>query len=188
MTDPMKRSMALLAGCLLLPALLVSPAIAEKSSWEKHPGFVDGDAFVQLVGEDAVTIEVSLYGSLLTAILKIDPELESMAGGLESIHAVIVEVEDGELAAKLLDLMRKTERDLIGKGWQRLVRIKEDGGEVKVLVLNDDESILGLAVLVAGDDHEFVFANIAGTINLAAIAKLGEKYDIPGLDELGNGD
>ena len=49
-------------------------------------------------------------------------------------------------------------------------------------------AILGLVVMVAGDDNEFVFANIAGTLNLAAIAKLGESLDIPGLDELGNGE
>ena len=118
-------------------------------------------------------------------LASVDPDLEDLVGGLESIHAVILEAEDDGTANRILDLMRATERRLMGQGWERLARVRDDESEIKVLVLNDEEAILGLVVMVADDDHEFVFANIAGELNLAAISAIGESLDIPGLDELG---
>jgi len=183
-----RNPVATTVGCLLLLALFASPAVAQKTRLENLPGYVDGAAFIDLVGDDAVTVEVSIHGSLLKALLGVDPDLKAMAGGLESIHAVILEIQDEDTAAAVKDLMRQVERRLMRQGWQRMVRVKEQDSEVKVLVLNDEASIHGLVVLVAGDDNEFVFANIAGVLDLAAIAKIGETFDIPGLDELGNGD
>lgn len=176
-----------MVSCLLL-VLVSSPVIAESKSLDEVPGYVDGAAFVELAGDDAVTVEISIHGGLLKMLGSVDPELEELMGGLESIHAVILEAKDDETAAKILDLMRRIERRLLGQGWERLARVRDDDSEVKVLVLNDEEAILGLVVMVAGDDGEFVFANIAGTLNLAAIKTLGESLDIPGLNELGNGD
>ncbi|MHC4502973.1 MAG: hypothetical protein ACYTFI_06690, partial [Planctomycetota bacterium] len=43
-----------------------------------------------------------------------------------------------------------------------------------------------VVVLVAdAEGEEVVFANIAGAIDLAAIAALGETFEIPGLDQVG---
>jgi len=81
--------------------------------------------------------------------------------------------------------MRQTESKLIDREWEVLTRIRNGESNVTVLVLNDEESIQGLVVLVAdAGGHEVVFANIAGTIDLAAIAKLGESLEIPGLDQV----
>ncbi len=181
-----KVSLAIaVASCLLLQMLVSSPAVAEKKSLDKVPGYVDGAAFVELAGDDAVTVEVSIHGALLKVLASVDPELEELMGGLESIHAVILQVEDDGAYERIRELMRQTERRLMGQGWERLARVKEDETEIKVLVLNDEEAILGLVVMVASDENEFVFANIAGELNLAAISAIGESLDIPGLDELG---
>ena len=182
-----KISLALaIAGCLLLVGL-ASPAVAESKSLDRLPGYVDGQAFVDLAGDDAVTVEISIHGALLKALASVDEDLEGMVGGLESIHAVILEVENDEATRRIRELMREIERKLLAQGWQRLARVKEQDAEIKVLVLNDDEAILGLVVLIAGED-ESVFANVAGKLDLSAIAKIGESFDIPGLDELGDGD
>ncbi len=187
MRNPKVSLVIAVASCLLVLMLVSSPAVAEKKNLDKVPGYVDGAAFVELAGDDAV-VEISIHGGLLKMLASVDPELEEMAGGLESIHAVIVEAENKETNRQLVDLMRRTESRLMGQGWERLARVKDDETEIKVLVLYDEEAILGLVVMVIGDDDEFVFANIAGTLNLAAIAAIGESLDIPGLDELGNGD
>lgn len=186
MRDTKVSRVIAVAGCLLLLVLVSSPAVAEKKDLSKVPGYVDGAGFIELVGDEAVMIEVSIHGALLKVLASVDPELQELVGGLESIHAVILEADDDKTAARILDLMRRTERRLMGQGWERLARVRDDETEVKVLVLNDDKAILGLVVMVAGDDKEFVFANIAGTLNLAAIAAIGESFDIPGLDELGS--
>jgi len=149
-------------------------------------GFVDGSAFLELAGDDAGTIEISLRGALLRALTSFDPELKRLVGGLESIHAVIVEPEQGASLKRVRELVRRRERSLLGEGWERLARVRDGTADVTVLVLNDEETIRGLVVMAADEeDGSVVFANVAGVIDLAAIAALGEQLEIPGLDQVG---
>ncbi len=39
-------------------------------------------------------------------------------------------------------------------------------------------------LVVNHEEAQVIFANVAGVLDLAAIEKLGEELDIPGLDEL----
>jgi len=178
---PMRSSrLVCLAAGIVLSLGVVSAAEVD------HPGFVDGAAFLELAGEESGTVEVNLQGDLLRALLGFDPELKKLAGGLESIHAVVLELEDEDRAARARDLLRRTEKRLLGRGWQRLARVKDKGANVSVLVLNDEDRVNGLVVMVVeGEGEEIVFANIAGTLDLAAIARLGESLEIPGLDQVG---
>lgn len=163
--------------------LVVAPVMAGDRS--RPPGFVDGSALIARAGEDALTVEISLHGALLRAITRADAELEEMAGGLESIHAVIIDLDDVASKQKVLDVVNEIQSDLRSKGWERLARMKEGGSVINVMLLNDDETIQGLVVLVVNqDDQQVIFANVAGVLDLAAIEKLGEELDIPGLDEL----
>ena len=165
--------------------IAAAPVLAEGR--ERSPGYVDGSLFLDLATEDTTTIEINLSGAILQAIASTDEDLKQLAGGLESIHAVILEFTDEGRVAKVQELLRQTEKQLRDKGWEVLTRIKEGAGRVTVLVLNDGEAIQGLVVLVS-DGGEVVFANIAGVIDLNAIAKLGESFDIPGLGEIVQGD
>jgi len=175
---PRRRWLAVLACAVLLGA---APAIARPTG--AVPGKVDETPFLDLVSEDDVSIEVAIGGSLLRAILGGESELGKSVAGLESVNAVILELPSDEVGERARKLVRDTERQLTRTGWSRLARIRDEGSDVKVLVLNDEDKILGLVVMVVEDD-ELVFANIAGTLDLAAIRALGENMDIPGLDEL----
>ena len=172
-----------LVSCLAL-GLAASPVLAESRNLSKVPGYVDGSVFVDLVGDDDVTVEVSIHGALLKALASVDPDLKELVGDLESLHAVVLELQDGSSIDRIRERMREMEKNLLGRGWERLARVRDDDSEVKVLVLNDEEAILGLVVLVAGDEDEVIFANVAGRVNLAAIAKIGESFNVPGLDEI----
>jgi len=177
-----RRRLALVA----LLALAVAP-MALADELDEVPGYVDGTPFIDLVGEGAVSVEITLQGSLLQALTGFDEELQRLAGGLESIHAVVLDLkkEEGRAVAvdRIKELIATTERRLRKSGWQRLAMIREDDGEVRVLVLNDDENIQGLVVMISGKD-EVVFANVAGVLDLAAIQAIGESFDIPGLERV----
>jgi len=161
--------------------IVASPAMAEVR--DRSPGYVDGSLFLDLATDDTTTVEVNLSGAILKAIASADESLNQLAGGLESIHAVILEFEDEAQLAEVQELLKRTEKRLRDENWEVLTRIREGSSRVTVLVLNDDEVVQGLVVLVS-DGAEVVFANIAGLIDLSAIAKLGESFDIPGLDEI----
>ena len=113
--------------------------------------------------------------------------------GLQSIQAVILDLSAGGDAEKLDDglvdrarhLASATDKSLRGKGWERIARVRDDGADIKVLVLNDDEVISGLVVMILDrDEGQLVFANICGTLDLAAIQAIGEGFDIPGLEQI----
>ena len=172
------------AVLLLVGFLAAAPASAGDRS--RPPGYVDGSALIARAGEDALTVEISLHGALLRAITRADAELEKMAGGLESINAVIIDLENADSKEKVLQVVKEIQSDLRSKGWERLARIQEGSSLINVMLLNDDETIQGLVVLVVDqDEQQVIFANVAGVLDLAAIERLGEELDIPGLDEFG---
>ena len=173
-------------GLMLL--LLGSPALAESKKQPPGPGFVDGKELIDIVGEEAVVVEISLGKSLLRMLTGSDPDLKARLGGLESIYALIVDLSNQESAERARDAVRKIERRLVTDGWERIARIKDTDAEIKVLVLlHDEEMIEGLVVMifsVEDDEPALVFANIAGLIDMAALEELGDELDLPGLDEL----
>jgi hypothetical protein len=177
-----------LAAMGLTILLLGSPVHSESKKASPGPGVVDGTKLIDLVGDDAVIVEVSLGKSLLKMMTGSDPELDEQLGGLESIYALVIDLSDPEAAERARDAVRDIERRLISDGWERIARIKDTDAEIKVLVLlHDEEMIEGLVVMifsVEDDEPALVFANIAGLIDMAALEDLGEELDLPGLDEL----
>jgi len=176
----------LICAIALLVALAGGPLGAQSKDYSKVRGFVDKELFVGLVHDDDLQIEVWLPRALLQIVKAVDPELGELVDGLELAQAVVVETEDPGTVRKLVERMRSTESALLEKGWVRLARIKDGDERVSVLILNDEDSIRGLTVMVSDSSPggSFVFANVAGVIDLGAIQRLGEKMNIPGLDQL----
>jgi hypothetical protein len=172
----------------LVCLLLGSPVLGESKKAPPGPGFVDGTELIDIVGDDAVVVEVSLGKSLLRMMTGSDPDLKEQLGGLESIYALIVDLSDSQIAGRAREEVRAIERRLVDDGWERIARIKDTDAEIKVLVLmHDEEMIEGLVVMVFSvedDEPVLVFANIAGVIDMKALEDLGEELDLPGLDEL----
>lgn len=181
-----KRRIRLFGAIAFLAVLAAGSVWAQTKDYTKIRGFVDKGRFTGLVGEDDVQIEVWLPGSLLQIIKAVDPELGDLVDGLELAQAVVIETEDKETARKLAERMRSTESWLLKRGWVRLAKIKDGSEQVSVLILTDDETIRGLTVMISdsGPGGNFVFANVAGVIDLAAIQRLGAQMNIPGLNQL----
>jgi hypothetical protein len=176
------RNRLLSTVVLLLACVLVGSPSALAA---KHMGFVDSAPFVEIAGEDAVTIEIDLSGALLQTIGKIDEDLHELIGGLESIHAVVLQLNGSGRSESARRAIIDIENDLKARSWQRIAMVREEDGEVRVLTLADGDAIQGLVVMIIDlDEGELVFANIAGTLDLAAIQSLGDGLGIPGIDDL----
>jgi len=166
---------------LCLATLIGLPVDAED---KRPPGYVDSSAFVELAGGDEqVRVEINIYKSMLQIVCKsLDEDLKDIVCGLDSIRAVILELESGQ-RGQAVEIVRTTSKNLRGRGWERMALVREDDEEVHVLVLNDEDRIEGLVVMVASED-ELIFTNIAGVLDLAAIQRIGDEMDLPGLDDL----
>ena len=196
MTNYLTHNRIKSVSCVLSAALIVltlaPQASAQRRSRDRdrgqHPGYVDGSAFAELAGDDDNVIEISISGSLLKllsgAISEKSEELGDVLSGIHSINAVVVELSGGN-NDKAVRLARSTAEELTGDGWDQLVRVQQKGdANVLVLAHYDDEEIDGLVVLVVEGDDQVVFANIAGTIDLANLARIGMNFDVSGLEEL----
>jgi len=180
------------AACLAALALAAAPPArgADPARPTSH-GFVDGSAFAALAGEDSELVEVNVPVTLLRALARGtadgDPDTAALFEQLESVRAVIVGLKgDAGRAARAEKMISELEARLGREGWEALTRVRDAGERVAVLVRNDEKTIDGLTILIFDrEEHQVVFVNIAGIIDLARIGALGEAFDIPGLDSLG---
>jgi len=185
-TRRFSRRPALFAAVALCCLMLQPAASATENELRNVPGYVDNSTFIDLAGgPEAVRVEVSIHPSLLKLICaSLEPDLQEVACGLKSLGAVILDLSRGAVE-EARELVAATERDLRGKGWVRMAMVKEQDSEVRVLILNDEKMISGLVVMVIDyDERELVFANVAGELDLEAMQEIGEKLDIPGLEDL----
>ena len=191
MSDRLPRCRHRLLALGLAALVLTCPVLAEGKDAKASPpirGEVAGTAFINAFGDDAVSLEVTLPQPLLKMITGADPELHALAGGLKSIYALILDLNDAAAVDKARKMVRDVEKRLVSDGWERMARIRDEEAEIKVLVLMKDENrIDGLVVMIVNaeeDEPTLVFANIAGTIDLASLEKLGDEMDLPGLEDL----
>jgi hypothetical protein len=170
-----------LVGVVLACAVASTPLLAAG----KGPGYVDPNTFVRIAGDDAVQVQVSISEAMLRIVTNSSPELKEIAGGIKAIEAVVLDLSGRGVAEDIRQALLDTESDLRKKGWERMVIVRDEDGEVRVLVLPDGDRINGLIVLVFDPgDRTMVFANIAGSIDLAKLADIAEGIGIPGLEDV----
>ena len=175
--------------CVLL-SLALAAAVAAKDrkqteDYTKHPGYVDFDALEIFADEDA-KIEVYLKQPMLKLLSEFakheDPDLFEIFAKLKLVRVQVFEVTR-ELAEKFEEVSSKTIKELDKKGWERVVRVREDDDRVYVYLKPSDDYdfIEGIVVIAIEDFDEAVFVNIVGEINPADIGRLSGHF---GIEEL----
>lgn len=191
---PIFRSLAargIMLAAIATALVLTQPSLASGDDVREHPGYVEGEQFVQLIDPDGDLIEVNLDKKLLKlftgrAKKRHDNVISAIFSDLVAVNAVIGEVsrhrEDVE--AEMQRIRSNVERE----GWERFVRVREDEQEFTAYIHadeEDEEEVDGLLVIgfhEGGD--EMLFVNLAGRIDMERIALLGERMGLPGLDDL----
>ena len=175
-------ALALLAlGPLLATGVRAEPPVSA--------GYVDAAMFRALIDEDREIVEVNLEGPMLRAIAKSkgedpdDGDANALFGKLKAIHAVIGTVKGPASAA--MNLVHQTDQKLVAAGWQRIARIKDETTTISVLTHTVGDHIDGLVALTFDtDDKELVFANLAGEIDITRLGEIGDRLNVPGLDQV----
>jgi hypothetical protein len=178
-----------LAGVLTFGAMFA--AVAEGTP----RGQVNAAPFEKFATDDGEVVEVNLSGSLLRALGQSfkdeDPEATRIVSKLESVRAIVVEIAAARYneAAQVIE---STAKDLVGKGWEEIAKVRSKTERIRVLVLNDGGKIAGLVVMLIDRDDEsgnpdLVFANIAGTLDFSEIERISEHFDVSGLDQIPDG-
>ena len=179
----------------LIPMLLLFSfaLFAQSSDLKNEPGYVDfGDlsSFENSTGVTEVILEEDLLSMLAQMSSEEDPNIMAILNGLKLVKANVFEVSEDnqdELKSRIDHIDSK----LTGSNWKRIVRTRSAEEIANVYIkANSSKQIIGLAVTTLEADGEAAFVNIVGTIELATIGKLGNKFGIPHLDDVkkDNGD
>ena len=174
---------------ILFVIALSSITFAQKKDYSGEPGYVDFAKFEGFINSD-VTTEIIVENKLLRMVGRIvknkDPELKDMMDNLKLIKAISFKTEESSFK-DLSSNVQKISKKLDGMGWDRIVKSKAKDRITYVYIkTKGDEDILGLAVMNVEEDGESSFVNVVGKINLDAIGRLGDRFDIPALDSVKN--
>jgi hypothetical protein len=186
------RARTILLCVLLTIAVAATTAVAKDKSkaqdYTKHPGYVDFNA-LEIFGDQEATIEVYLRKPMLDLLRKFikdeDPELYRVFGKLQLVRVQVFDVTNGQ-SDKFDAESSKTVKELDKKGWERVVRVKDEGERVFVYLKpsGDFEWIQGIVVIAMEDMEEAVFVNIVGDIHPDDISRLGGHFGVNELDSI----
>jgi len=181
------RNIAALLGAAVVLAAVAAGA-QTKEAIEKHPGYVDFSGAKLFEGKEA-KVEVYLREPLINLVSGfVKHEDEELYDVLSRLKLVRVLVYDADAISddQFLAATRETAQRLDKAGWERIVRVREDDerADIYVKASKDYSVIEGIVVMAHDDDDEVVFVNIVGSINPEEIGRLGQHFDIEGLDSV----
>jgi hypothetical protein len=183
---------------VFIAAALVSAAsfgagAQDKSARDKEaairsqPGYVDFSMLDKLGQEPKV--EVNLRDPMLGLVGKFigedDPELKRLISSLKLVRVRVYTVTP-DTKERLLAAGSETSQRLDRDGWERIVRVRDEGEHVDVYFKpsSNTEWIEGVLVIAVGEDDEAAFVNIVGTIRPEDVARIGDHLDIDGMDKI----
>ena len=178
--------MKLLINSFITVVVLFSFVTAQQQDYSKETGYLDFGNLEELESGNRV-VDVFLEGNLLRLVGKLtekeDPELAELITGLKLIKAKVLEVTS-QNENKLTERFKTIEGQLKKKNWSMLVRVRDEGEFVNVYLKSSGVDKIDGLVVTSIDGDGAAFVNIVGNINLEAISKLSNKFDIPALDKV----
>lgn len=175
---------------LVLLALFLIPqnAIGEQEDEElrKLRGYVDFDSWTGLRPAET-TVEIYIKDPILSLVARLtrdeDPDLSDLLSSLKLIRVQTYPLDASdtrEIKARVDEIRKKLEKDK----WEIVVRAREPDQQVHVYIKSSKDEVNGLVIMAAKYGENISFVNIVGDIDLNSISRLGNKFDIPGLDSL----
>lgn len=177
---------------LLIPVLAgllaVCPAAAQDVDLRSEPGYLDLDGINGWFDEEP-WLEVNVKGALLRLVTEAsrneDPELSQVLERLKAIEVrgyPLTPTQFEEIGNRTGDLAKQLE----ARGWDTVVRVREESERVNIYMKVNEDVIAGLVVMVLEPDEDegAIFVNIVGDIDPEQIGKIGQKFNIDPLSDL----
>lgn len=182
------QTMRNLLLCLVLlsagAASAGAQAPAPSAALSSEPGFVDPAKLDIYNREEDLTVEVNLQGPLVQFVAEAakaaDPELSSALAKIKSVVFQLYKPKAVDLA-EIRSRVARNASLLEGRGWQRVVWMREGNTVHHIYLKSAGNRIVGLTALFVDKDSQFGFINIAGEVDPAQIGRIGQRFNIQGL-------
>jgi hypothetical protein len=180
-------------GAAALLLALASPLGLEAEPQEQagsdlaaEPGYLDPARLDVYAREENVKVEVNFQGPLIQFVAEAargtEPELADALSRLRSVVFRLYQVGPGE-ASGVRSRTASAASWLEKRGWQRVVKVRDEGVETYVYLKTEGNRIVGLTALFFNDEEQFGFINVAGEIDPEQIGRIGRRLDIDVLEE-----
>jgi len=132
-------------------------------------------------GFTSVYISSKMF-SLLARIDSEDKEFQNLVSRIKSIK--ILSIDSATNISVGINFCNELLRKLNASGFEDLMTVKEDDGEVRFMIHEINGKIAELVMITGG--HGSSIVSISGDLDLNSIAKISDKMDIEGLEGLEN--
>jgi len=173
---------------LVACAAVAAPGAAgQPDDVKKLPGYVELEDLGLYDGELAsleISIHEPLIGMVATAVSESESELAKVLRGLKSIRLRTFPVEEGD-GARLRKRSAEIGRNLEKKGWESIVRVRDEGEDIQVYLRTVGNQIAGMMLLALEDGESITLVNIVGSFDPEELGRLGRSFNIEPLEVLG---
>jgi hypothetical protein len=180
----MKTRLFIFSALMLIFCVSLS---AQKKDYSKYVGYVEfGDLTPYEDGGEIteVLIEEHLLKMVAKVTSKEEPDLSDVISGIKLIKVHTFEVTEDNYES-LRTKITSINESIVDDKWDRIVRTRSSREMINVFIRTSGEELIeGLVVTQVEKDREAVFVNIVGDINLETISRLGDKFGIPGIEDL----
>ncbi len=143
----------------------------------RHPGIVSID-WSKHFGDEKPAVKLRLGPTLLRFMTSMTseaaaeaPELRALDEIISQVRLVRVDVYKNHVSARdFANAAQAETAALADDGWESVVQAREDGKRSDVMILPQGDQIVGI-VVVAAEDDEIAFVNIAGDFDAADLGK-----------------
>ena len=152
---------------------------------DRDPGYVDFGRLESWFGDEA-KVEIDVRGALLRMVAsssrREDPELATMLGRLRAVQVRVYPLTPAVRSA-LRGRTSELARGLRSAGWESVVRVRDEGSHVDMMLRTLGDHVAGLMVMVMDDegDDEAVFINIVGDVDPDQVGRIGERFGVRNL-------
>lgn len=177
----MRSKMTWILGVTLV---FVTGTVTAQSTTD-HPGYFPVEEMGILDGGN-LKVDVDLQGAMLQLVSAAmeeedDAGLADMVSNLERIRVQVGSIDSADVATVASRIDDAVSR-LTASGWDRILKVVEEGEQVYLFAREDAGSIVGLTVLVNDGGEEAVVVNIVGTIDPSTLGRmLSDIGEIPDL-------
>lgn len=131
-----------------------------------------------------VNIGSAVISMAATLVEKQEPEVARLVSGLRSIKVAVIGIDDGN-RVELENRAKAVTRQLLDRGWERIVSVQKQGQDVGVfLKTRTKEVVEGLTLVMLEGTKQAVFINVDGDIKPEQLALIGERFHLEPLKEV----
>ncbi|MCB1603895.1 MAG: DUF4252 domain-containing protein [Gammaproteobacteria bacterium] len=140
------------------------------------------DDISKAIGSDP-QVNINLGTGIISTILSFSDDEEAkkvndFLSGLSKLRVTVFELDKSKNTKKLTSLVKSKIDDLLSKGYEQIVTVKESDEMVHIVAKVNGDKLEDAMVIVLEENDEMVVIDMQGTLDLKQLSKLSKNFDV----------